>query len=111
MFFPNCGQRMSAVPARLLTYRNQNKSATLYSFDLPFGNTQLGRIDLIVRGVDCQHRCADVLEFWRGIIIARSVERIQHVVSVGAAQLTADQIIEKAIGCFARRGLLLPLKW
>src|SRR5215211_7068672 len=98
------------MASRPITYWNQNVPPSLHTLDLSFKNSQLGRIDLIVRRVDGHKRRSYAFELRGRIIIARGVKRIEHVVGVSARELPAHKIIEHAISRLPCRRLLLPLK-
>ena len=99
---------MRAVAAGLLADRDQHVLAALHALDLPLEDPQLGRVDLIVGGVDRDQRRPDALEPGRGVVVARGVERVQHVVGIEARELSAHQLVEEAIRGLSRRRLRLP---
>src|SRR5688572_29609125 len=101
---------MRAMTARLVADRDQNITPPLYAFDLPLQNSQLRWIDLIISRVDRDERRFDTLEIRSGIVIARGIERIQHVVGVRARELSSHLIVEETIGRVPRRRLLVPLQ-
>src|SRR3984957_12720643 len=41
-----------------------------------------GRIGQIVCKIDCEHRLDDRVQYWRRIIVSRTLEGIEHVVGV-----------------------------
>src|SRR5215208_1475446 len=98
------------MASRPITYWNQNVPPSPHPLDLSFKNSKLGRIDLIVRGVDGHKRRSYAFELRGGVIIARRVKRIEHIVGVCARELPAHQIVEHAISRLPGRRLLLPLE-
>src|SRR6185503_11730521 len=101
---------MGAVAACLLADRDQDVTAPLYTFDLPFQNSQLRRIDLIIRRVDCYERRFDTFEIRSRVVITRGIEGIKHIVSIGARDLPSHLIVEKTVGRVSGRRLLVPLQ-
>ena len=83
MLLPQLGERMGAVPASPIADGNQDILPAFHALDLAFQDSQFRRVDLIVGRVDRNQRRLDRLEVGRGIVIARSVKRIEHIVGIG----------------------------
>src|SRR5207245_999829 len=58
--------------------------------DLALHDAELGRIHLVVRGVDREQRRANLAEVRRRVVIGRTGEVVEHVVRVGAGGALAD---------------------
>ena len=77
---------MCAVPPGLIARGNQDEAPAFHPLDFPLHNAQLRRIDLIVGRVDGQERSLDAFESRRGIVIARGIELVEHVVGIPVVQ-------------------------
>ena len=69
-----------------------------------------GGVDKVVGRIDEHHRRLDLLQVRGGIVIARSVDCIKHVVSVDAVQTAIDVALDEKIRLIASRIILLPLE-
>ena len=82
ILLPNHCPRVRAVAAGFRTFGNGDRLSVFHSFNLPFENSQVGRVDQIVGGVDGQQRGRDFFQRRAGIVIARAFHGVQHVVGV-----------------------------
>src|ERR1044071_5018185 len=107
VLLPDFRERMCAVPARPVACGYQHESPALDSLDLSLHHAKLRRVDLIVRRIDRHKPGADAFESRRGVVIARGVELVNHVISVGVGKTRSHLIFKQFVGCVAGRRLLL----
>ncbi len=67
------------------------------AFDFAFENSQLGRIDQVIRGIDRQQWCANFFQIQTGIVIARRFQRIKHIVGIIGLHDVGDELIQNFI--------------
>src|SRR5262245_14273140 len=80
--FPDDGLGMRSMADGFIARGNEDCLALRHTFDFPFEDVQLRRIDQIVGEVDSQEAGADLLESRPGIIIPRTLDGVKRVVRV-----------------------------
>src|SRR6185295_795377 len=99
MLDPEPSHRMTAMPPRAIVDRHKNVPATLDTLDLALENSQLGRINQVVRGIDSVERRGYLVEMRRGIVFARGLIRVEHVIGIVFARgLAVEAACEDLIG-------------
>src|SRR5215469_6253352 len=73
---------VSAVAMRLVGDGQKNEAAILHLLDLAFGDSELRRIDEVVRRVDKHDGRSDFVEIRRWIIVSGGVYRVESVIRV-----------------------------
>ena len=82
MLFPQRRDGMRAVAARLRAERNHDGRALLHALDLTFEDTELGRIDEVVRRIDREQRRANTLEAGSRVLVPGRADLVQHIVRI-----------------------------
>jgi hypothetical protein len=96
------------VAARALARREEDEPAARDAPDLALGDAQLRRVDEVVGGVHRDERSGDARERRPGVVVARRLQRVEHVVRVGGLHEPCDVGVEGLVRRGERRRLLLP---
>src|SRR5256885_12240214 len=74
---------MRTVAAGLRTQWDDNGTTLRDALDPALEDAELGRIDEVIRRIDREKRCANLLQVRPGIVVVRGLNLIQHVIGIG----------------------------
>src|SRR6266513_3520173 len=69
LIFPQRGDRVAAMTTCLVAQRNYNRAPVRDALDLALEDSELGRIDQIIGGVDCQKPRLNFLQIRTRIVV------------------------------------------
>src|SRR3954469_4388761 len=94
LIFPKRGDGVTAVPARFFAQGNDERAPMRDAFDLALENSELPRIDQIVRGIDREQRGVNFFQVRAGIVIVRGFDRVKNIIRVICFQMIGDKFVE-----------------
>ena len=99
------------MAARFIAERNHDCAAVRDALDLAFKDAELRRIDQVIGRIDCQQRRLGFFKVGSWIIIARSFQRVEHIICVISLDDLLDKLVENFICFRKRRRVLLTQHW
>ena len=67
------------------------------AFNFALENSELGRIDQVIGGIDRKQRCANFFQVWTGIVIARRFQRVKDIVGIVGLHNIRDEFVQSFI--------------
>src|SRR5438067_13907367 len=95
---PKRRDRVAAVAASFLAEGKHDRASFRHPLDLALEDSQLRLTDQVVRGIDREQWRADFFQARAGIVIARGLEGVEHVVRVAGLEIIGDEFVQDLIG-------------
>src|SRR5438445_147462 len=101
VFLPSRRTRVRAMSSGLRADRQDNRLAPLHAPDLPLQNPQLGRVYLVVRGIDRRYRRLVLLLIRLRVVVPRAVKGVLEFVRILHRQPFRLPLLYMLVGCIA----------
>ena len=98
VILPDVGLSVGAVAAGFGGRGDVDELAARDSLDLLLADTEVGRIDEVVGGVDEHDGDFDLVEFGFGVVVARGLEVVDEVVGVDVWVDTIEIVVDILLG-------------
>ena len=88
---------MRAVAAGLRTQWDDNGTTLRDALDLMLEDAEFGRIDKVIRRIDREKRCANLLQVRPGIVVVRGLNLIQQVIGIGGLERGGNRGVQPRV--------------